>query len=144
MSAPRSIWNGSVTFGSVVVPVKLFTATEDRTLRFREVRESDGSPIEHKRVGAESGEEIPFKEIEKAYDTGGGQIVKGERDNGVRVELAGEGFSCGRCGRLIGRLKGRSGQRQRQLDLSRLVGLPCQAPIIIGRERNRLTAPGFR
>lgn len=73
--AARSLWNGTITFGSVAIPVKLFTATTPHTIRFREVRQSDGSPIEHRRIGAESGEVIPYAEIEKAYDTGKGQIV---------------------------------------------------------------------
>lgn len=75
MPQPRSIWNGSVTFGSVVIPVKVFSATENRTISFREVRESDGSPIAHARYGAESGDEIEYAEIEKAYDTGDGMVV---------------------------------------------------------------------
>lgn len=73
--AARSLWNGTITFGSVAIPVKLFTATTPHTLKFREVRKNDGSPIEHRRIGAESGEVIPYAEIEKAYDTGKGQIV---------------------------------------------------------------------
>lgn len=73
--AARSLWNGTITFGSVAIPVKLFTATVPHTLKFREVRKSDGSPIEHRRIGAESGEVVPYAEIEKAYDTGKGQIV---------------------------------------------------------------------
>ncbi|WP_040599678.1 Ku protein [Patulibacter medicamentivorans] len=75
MAAARSIWNGTLTFGSVAIPIKLFTATEARGLSFREVRESDGARIQHKRIGAESGEEVAFKEIEKAYDTGRGQVI---------------------------------------------------------------------
>lgn len=73
--AARSLWNGTITFGSVAIPVKLFTATSPHTLKFREVRKSDGSPIEHRRIGAESGEVVPYAEIEKAYDTGKGQII---------------------------------------------------------------------
>jgi DNA end-binding protein Ku len=75
MPAARSLWNGTITFGSVVIPVKLFSATSSQTLRFREVRASDGVTIEHKRVGAESGEEIAFADIEKAYDEGGRQVL---------------------------------------------------------------------
>lgn len=73
--AARSIWNGTLTFGTVAIPVKLFTATERKTISFREVRESDGARISHQRVGADSGEEVPYKEIEKAYDTGKGIVV---------------------------------------------------------------------
>jgi DNA end-binding protein Ku len=75
MTAARSLWNGTLTFGAVAIPIKLFAATSPHTLRFKEVRASDGSRVEHKRLGADSGEEIPFKEIEKAYDTGKGQII---------------------------------------------------------------------
>ena len=75
MPAARSLWNGTITFGSVVIPVKLFAATSSQTLRFREVRASDGATIEHKRVGAESGEEIAFADIEKAYDEGKRQVL---------------------------------------------------------------------
>ncbi|WP_051471877.1 Ku protein [Patulibacter minatonensis] len=76
MPAARSIWNGTITFGSVAIPVKLFSATSPHTLRFREVRASDGATIEHRRIGAESGDEIEYADIEKAYDEGDdGQIV---------------------------------------------------------------------
>ena len=71
----RSIWNGTLTFGTVAIPVKLFSATESRGLAFREVRASDGARIQHKRIGVESGEEVAFKELEKAYDTGTGQVI---------------------------------------------------------------------
>ncbi|MGE4426342.1 MAG: Ku protein [Solirubrobacteraceae bacterium] len=73
--AARSIWNGTVTFGTVAVPVKLFTAIEPRGLSFREVRAEDGARVRHRRIGAQTGDEVPFKEIEKAYDTGRGQVI---------------------------------------------------------------------
>jgi DNA end-binding protein Ku len=75
MPAARSLWNGTITFGSVAIPVKLFSATSPHTLRFREVRASDGATIEHKRIGADTGDEIAYADIEKAYDEGEGQIV---------------------------------------------------------------------
>jgi DNA end-binding protein Ku len=75
MPAARSLWNGTITFGSVAIPVKLFSATSPHTLRFREVRASDGVRIEHQRIGAESGEEIAYGDIEKAYDEDGKQIL---------------------------------------------------------------------
>jgi DNA end-binding protein Ku len=73
--APRSIWNGTLAFGALAVPVKLFSAVENRGIRFREVRLSDGCPIKHRRVGAESGEEIPAEQIAKAYETSRGRQV---------------------------------------------------------------------
>ncbi|MDO9354002.1 MAG: Ku protein [Solirubrobacteraceae bacterium] len=73
--AARSIWNGTLTFGTVAIPIKLFSATENRVISFKEVRESDGSRISHKRVGAETGEEIAYGDIDKGYDTGNGVLV---------------------------------------------------------------------
>lgn len=73
--AARSIWNGTLTFGAVAIPVKLFSAVENRTIAFKEVRLEDGAAISHKRIGAESGDEIPFKEIEKGFDTGDGVVM---------------------------------------------------------------------
>lgn len=73
--AARSIWNGTLTFGTVAIPIKLFSATENRAISFKEVRESDGSRVSHKRVGADSGDEVAYGDIDKGYDTGNGVIV---------------------------------------------------------------------
>ncbi len=73
--AARSIWNGTLTFGTVAIPIKLFSATESKTISFKEVRESDGARISHKRIGAESGDEVEFKELDKGYDTGKGVVL---------------------------------------------------------------------
>ncbi len=73
--AARSIWNGTVAFGSVCIPVKLFSAVEDHAVHFREVRLSDGCRIVHRRVGSRSGREVPTERIAKAYETSRGQQV---------------------------------------------------------------------
>jgi DNA end-binding protein Ku len=73
--AARSIWNGTLTFGTVAIPIKLFSATENRSISFKEVRESDGARISHQRIGAESGQEVAYSEIDKGYDTGKGIVV---------------------------------------------------------------------
>ena len=62
---PRPIWTGSISFGLVNVPVKLFTATSPQDVRFHQLRRSDGSRIRQKRVSAIDGEEVPFEEIVK-------------------------------------------------------------------------------
>lgn len=74
-SRPRSIWNGTLTFGEVAIPVKLFPATQDRRIHFREVRLRDGCRIEHRLVGADSGREIRRASTLKAYETSGGKQV---------------------------------------------------------------------
>ncbi len=73
--AARSLWNGTIVVGEVVVPVKLFSAVQEHTIHFHEVRLSDGCRIVHRRVGAESGQEIPADRIGKAYETSRGHQV---------------------------------------------------------------------
>ena len=73
--APRSLWNGTIAFGEVLIPVKLFTAVEEHRIRFREVRMSDGCRIVHRRFGSESGEEVPSERIRKAFETSPGHQV---------------------------------------------------------------------
>jgi DNA end-binding protein Ku len=72
---PRSLWNGTVAFGEVAIPVKLFAATEDHRIHFREVRLKDGCRIEHRLVGADSGRAIRRENTLKAYETSGGKQV---------------------------------------------------------------------
>ena len=56
----RSMWNGAVAIGALTVPVKVFTATASQTVRFRELHEKDGSPIEHRKVNSKTGREVPL------------------------------------------------------------------------------------
>jgi DNA end-binding protein Ku len=78
--APRSIWNGTVAFGELTIPVKLFSAVEDHAVHFHEVRLSDGCRIVHRHVGAESGREVPAGRIARAYETSRGHQVVLEDD----------------------------------------------------------------
>jgi DNA end-binding protein Ku len=71
----RSIWKGAISFGLVSIPVKLYSATEERDVAFHQVRRSDGSRIRYKRVAAADGEEVPFSEIAKGYELPGGEMV---------------------------------------------------------------------
>jgi DNA end-binding protein Ku len=59
----KSIWNGTVTFGMVNVPIKLYPATESKTVHFQEVHAKDGARIEHRRVCPKENREVPYKEI---------------------------------------------------------------------------------
>jgi DNA end-binding protein Ku len=65
--APRSIWNGTIAFGLVAVPVKVYSATESKTVHFREVHAKDGSRIEHRRICPKDGKAIDKDEIVKGY-----------------------------------------------------------------------------
>jgi DNA end-binding protein Ku len=65
--APRSLWNGSIVFGLVTVPVKVYTATESKTVHFREVHAKDGSKIEHRRICSKDGKEVDSKETVRGF-----------------------------------------------------------------------------
>ncbi|MDO9455953.1 Ku protein [Nocardioides sp.] len=71
----RAIWKGAVSFGLVSVPVKLYSATESHDVSFRQVHESDGGRIKYQRVCSIDGEEVPYAEIAKGYETEDGEMV---------------------------------------------------------------------
>src|SRR3954451_4036336 len=77
---PKSIWNGTIAFGGVYVPVKVHSATEDRTVHFHEVHVDDGARIEHKRICPKEGKEVPYKEIVGGYEVSDGKYVVLEKD----------------------------------------------------------------
>jgi DNA end-binding protein Ku len=72
---PRAIWSGSISFGLLNVPVKLYSAVARKQVSFRELRQSDGSRIRHKRVAEADGEEVAYEEIVKGYELGPEQYV---------------------------------------------------------------------
>ncbi|HEX2103620.1 MAG TPA: Ku protein [Solirubrobacteraceae bacterium] len=65
---PRSIWNGTIAFGLMTVPVKLHTATESKTVHFSEVHLDDGARIEHRRFCSREDKEVEYKEVVKGYE----------------------------------------------------------------------------
>ncbi len=65
---PKSIWNGTITFGMVNVPVKLYSATESKTVHFHEVHAKDRARIEHRRICSKEDREVPYKQIVKGYE----------------------------------------------------------------------------
>jgi DNA end-binding protein Ku len=74
--APRSLWNGTLTFGLVNVPVKVFTATESKTIHFHQVHLKDEARIEHRRICPKEGKEVPNDEIVKGYELSNGGFVE--------------------------------------------------------------------
>lgn len=71
----RSIWKGAISFGLVTIPVALFSATEDRTPKFKMLRKSDGSPIKYKRVAESDGSEVTWDEIVRGFEVDKGSYV---------------------------------------------------------------------
>lgn len=64
----RAIWSGTISFGLLNVPVKLYSAVARRGISLREIRESDGKRIKHRRVAEGTEEEVPYQEIVKAFE----------------------------------------------------------------------------
>jgi DNA end-binding protein Ku len=72
---PRSIWNGTIAFSQVNVPIKLYSATESKTVSFHEVHEQDKARIEHRRFCSKESKEVPYEEVVKGYGVGDGEYV---------------------------------------------------------------------
>lgn len=71
----RSIWNGAISFGLVTIPVKLYSATEEKDVSFHQVHVKDGGRVRMRRVCAVDGEEVPYSDIAKGYELPSGEVV---------------------------------------------------------------------
>jgi DNA end-binding protein Ku len=71
----RAIWKGAVSFGLVSIGVRLYSATEEKDIRFHQVHEADGGRIRYKRTCSVCGKEVSYDDIAKGYDLGGGDMV---------------------------------------------------------------------
>jgi len=71
----RSIWRGAVSFGLVSIGVKLYSATEDKDIRFHQVHAADGGRVKYKRVCSIDGDEVEYSDIAKGYELPDGQVV---------------------------------------------------------------------
>ncbi len=72
---PRSIWNGTITFGLIAVPIKVTSATEDHTVHFHQVHAKDGARIKQHRICAKENKEVPYKEVAKGYEVKAGEYI---------------------------------------------------------------------
>ena len=71
----RAIWKGAVSFGLVNVPVRLYSATENHDVQFRQVHRTDGGRIRYKRFCSKDGQEVAYDDIAKGYETEDGQMI---------------------------------------------------------------------
>ncbi len=71
----RSMWKGAVSFGLVMIPVKLYTATEQKDIAFRQVHREDGGRIRFRRFCTIDEQEVPYEDIAKGYELPDGQII---------------------------------------------------------------------
>jgi DNA end-binding protein Ku len=72
---PRTMWKGAISFGLVSIPVRLYPATEEKTLRFNQLHDKDHGRIKYQRVCSICGEEVPYEHIVKGYEYEKGKYV---------------------------------------------------------------------
>jgi DNA end-binding protein Ku len=77
---PRSIWNGTISFGAVHVPIKLYSATESKSVSFTEVHLDDGAKVEHRRFCTKEDKEVPYEEVVRGFETSSGSYVVLEKE----------------------------------------------------------------
>ena len=75
----RAIWSGSISFGLLNVPVKLYSAVARRNIALREIRDSDSARIKHRRVAEGTDEEVPYEKILKAFEITPGNTCRSAR-----------------------------------------------------------------
>lgn len=65
---PRSMWKGAISFGLVTIPVAVYPATEEKSVKFNQLHDEDMGRIRYKRVCEVDGEEVPYEHIVKGYE----------------------------------------------------------------------------
>ena len=83
----RSMWKGAVSFGLVMIPVKLYAATETQDIAFRQVHRDDGGRIRFKRFCSIEDVEVPYEDVAKGYELPGGEIVVLTEDDMAELPL---------------------------------------------------------
>ena len=76
----RSIWNGSISFGLVSIPVKLYSGSEDRRIDLDMLDKNDHARIRYKRVNEDTGKEVEWKDIVKGYKKDDGYVILEKED----------------------------------------------------------------
>jgi len=76
----RALWKAVIRFGSISVPVKLYSAVQERPVHFRMLHYKDQTPVTQKMVNPNTGEVIPYEEIRRGYETENGDIVLLEKE----------------------------------------------------------------
>ncbi len=85
--APRSIWRGTISFGMVSVPVRMFTATESKELRFHFLHKDDLTPIGYDKVRKDTGEHVDPEDVVRGFEVSKGQYVPLEDEDLDRLDV---------------------------------------------------------
>jgi DNA end-binding protein Ku len=84
----HSMWKGAISFGLVMIPVKLYAATETKDIAFRQVHRTDGGRIKFRRFCSVCDEEVPYEEVAKGYELPGGEMVVLSEEDMAELPLA--------------------------------------------------------
>lgn len=84
----RSMWKGSIVFGLVNIPVKLYVATQDQELKFNLLHKKDNSEIKYVRICKQEEKEVPWNEIVKGYEVAKGEYVVFDDKDFEKVDQA--------------------------------------------------------
>jgi DNA end-binding protein Ku len=71
----RVVWRGTISFGLVTIPVRLYVATESKNVPSHQIHLSDGGRVQYKRVCSIDGAEVPYEEIGRGYESATGELV---------------------------------------------------------------------
>jgi DNA end-binding protein Ku len=85
--APRSLWTGTISFGLVSVPVRMFSATESKELRFHFLDKHDLQPIGYDKVRRDSGEHVDSEDIVRGFEVEKGRFVPLEDEDLDRLDV---------------------------------------------------------
>ncbi|MBD0292484.1 MAG: Ku protein [Jiangellaceae bacterium] len=77
----RVVWKGTISFGLVSIPVRLYVATESKNVPSHQIHLSDGGRVQYRRVCSIDGAEVPYDEIGRGYETSTGETVVLDEDD---------------------------------------------------------------
>ncbi|WP_405785202.1 Ku protein [Streptomyces sp. NBC_01378] len=83
----RALWSGVIQFGLVVLPVKLFSATEEHRVRLREIHAADSGRVQHRRFCEAEDREIPYEEVGRGWELPDGRLVPLSDEDLARLPL---------------------------------------------------------
>ena len=84
----KALWKGSISFGLVHIPIKLYSGTQSHRIALDMVREKDKCPIQYVRVCKKDGKEVPWDDIAKGYRKENGDYVILDKDDFAKPHLA--------------------------------------------------------
>jgi DNA end-binding protein Ku len=87
LEVPRAIWSGVISFGLVSVPVRMYTATESKELKFHFLDKRDMAPIGYDKVNKETGQSVPPDEIIRGFEVDKGRFVELTEEDIDRLDV---------------------------------------------------------